>query len=178
MSQPGFRILAMAVSALLVVAIVLAAVVLLLREGGNAPIQVLAPGQAPEAANGVPPADGDVRVYVSGAVVNPGVYSMLPGDRLSDALAAAGGATGEAQLASINLALRVVDQGHYHIPILGDTLPPQAGGASSSGLIDLTAQGGLISDGGIDGLIDLNRASSSLLETLPGIECRAAEAIP
>lgn len=60
-------------------------------------------------------------MYVTGAVVNPGVYSLSQGDRVSDALAAAGGETDDAQSASINLALRVLNEGHYHIPRLGET---------------------------------------------------------
>ena len=176
MSEPFFRTLAMLVSAVLVAAIVLAAVVLLFRNGDNVPIQILPPGQEPKATDSVSTADGDVRVYISGAVRNPGVYPMLPGDRLADAVDAAGGATGEAQLASVNLALRVVDQAHYHIPIVGETPPPRSASANqenSGGLIGGPVQG----ETSTGGLINLNLASPSLLATLPGIGVVLAQAI-
>lgn len=173
MSEGSLRTVVMAVSAALVAAIILAVAVLLLKGGDNVPIQVLPPGQEKEAAGSGSIADGDVRVYISGAVRNPGVYPMLPGDRLSDALAAAGGPTGEAQLASVNLALRVVDQAHYHVPSVGETPPAQANSANSQGLIIPPVQ----RETPTAGLIDLNLASPSLLATLPGIGAVLAQAI-
>ncbi len=46
----------------------------------------------------------DVRVYVVGAVEAPGVYPLEAGSRWVDAVAAAGGATAEADLTAINLS--------------------------------------------------------------------------
>lgn len=186
-SEPVYRTAAILVSAILAVAIVVGAVVLLMRDGGNAPIQVLPPGQETKTGNPGLPADLDVRVYISGAVHSPGVYRMLPGDRLSDAVAAAGGPTHEAQLALVNLALRVVDQAHYHIPSPSEPLPSQPGSArpsgsaqssqadpaDSRGLISSPAQGGTTTNG----LININLAAPSLLETLPGIGPTLAQAI-
>ncbi|PKB81463.1 MAG: hypothetical protein BZY88_06480 [SAR202 cluster bacterium Io17-Chloro-G9] len=123
-SRPG----AMLVTGLVTAAIVVVAVILLVQDAGNAPIQVLPPD--PQSATAGPatsnlPEDSEVRVYVSGAVRDPGVYTMVSGDRLADAVDAAGGAVDGAQLESVNLALRVVDQGHYHVPSLGETPLPQ-----------------------------------------------------
>ena len=187
MSEGTFRTAGMVVSVALAAAIVLAAVVLLLRDGDNVPIQILPPGPESGGTNSASTADGDVKVYISGAVRNPGVYPMLPGDRLSDAVAAAGGPTGEALLASVNLALRVVDQAHYHIPALGETPPPQTNILSSSSGGQIIQVGPVNSQGSISGpvqneiptggLIDLNLASPSLLETLPGIGVVLAQAI-
>lgn len=173
MSEGAFRTAGMVVSTVLVAAIVLAAVVLLLRDGDNIPIQILPPGQEPKATGSASLVDDDVRVYISGAVRNPGVYPMLPGDRLSDAVAAAGGPTAKAELASVNLALRVADQAHYHIPSVGETPPVQAGPANFPGLISAPVQ----SEFSAGGLIDLNLASPSLLGTLPGIGVVLAQSI-
>lgn len=173
MSEGALRTAGMVVSAMLVAAIALAAVVLLIRDQDNAPIQILPPGQQPAAAVPAQVAADDIQVYISGAVRNPGVYPMLPGDRLSDVVAAAGGATGEAQITSVNLALRVVDQAHYHIPSAGETPPAQAGSADSQGVVSVPAQG----ESTTGGLIDLNLASPSLLETLPGIGPVLSQAI-
>ena len=100
---------------------------------------------------------------MSGAVANPGVYSLGPDDRISDAIVAAGGEISDAEPAVLNLAARVRDEARYHIPKTGE--PPQAvveGAAKPEG-----ATRNAQADGGPN---DLNLASTSLLETLPGIE--------
>lgn len=169
----SFRTVAVAFLAALASALVLGAVVLLVRRDDNAPIQVLlstpdggavTPGASGGAASNVSGAKLEVRVYVSGGVSNPGVYSLDQDARLGDAVAAAGGATGDAQLESVNLARRVRDEEHYRIPRIGETPPP-----------DSTSVGGQpqgpapFATGADAGLIDLNSASAELLETLPGI---------
>ena len=98
MPEGAVRTAGMVVSAALAAAIVLAAVVLLSRNGDDVPIQILPPGQGSGTANPDLPADGHVRVYISGAVRNPGVYTMMPGDRLADAVAAAGAHLGDTDL--------------------------------------------------------------------------------
>jgi competence protein ComEA len=50
-----------------------------------------------------------IRVHVAGAVAAPGVYTLVTGDRVEDALAAAGGALDGADLDAINLARRLRD---------------------------------------------------------------------
>ena len=61
-------------------------------------------------------ASSEIRVYVAGAVRRPDVYSLAAGDRLVDAVAAAGGPAEEADLEAVNLALRIRDEGYYYIP--------------------------------------------------------------
>jgi len=96
----------------------------------------------------------DLRVYVAGAVRNPGVYPLQDGDRWIDALEAAGGPTADADLAAVNLARRAHDEDSVVIP--------RAGGSAVSG----------ISRGP---LLDINAASAADLTALPGIgEVRAA----
>ena len=105
----------------------------------------------------------ELKVYVSGAVRRPGVYTMRDGDRLSDALAASGGAAEDAQMSCVNLAVRVRDEAHYHVPGARETCETGGGSASQE------AQPG--------GGIDLNTASLADLETLPGIGPVKAQAI-
>src|SRR3954454_9182829 len=52
-----------------------------------------------------------VVVYVAGAVAAPGVYTLASPARVTDAVAAARGATGEADLDVVNLAATVHDGG-------------------------------------------------------------------
>jgi competence protein ComEA len=99
------------------------------------------------------PIPGDVRVYITGAVQNPGVYSVEDGDRWIDALEIAGGATGDADLNAVNLSRRAEDEDHIFVPVLG--------GAAVAG----ASQGPLI---------NINTAGEAELQSLPGIgEVRA-----
>ena len=68
-------------------------------------------------------------MYISGEVARPGIYVLDEGDRLLAAIEAAGGATQDADLAAVNLALRVADEDHFDIPRIGDVTD----GASSLG---------------------------------------------
>ena len=120
------RILVTAALSAIITGLVLAVVLLVIGGDDNAPIQVVLP--TPEAGEGGPSggaADAgrgdDVTIYLSGAVRNPGVYGLRQGQRLADALAAAGGATAKADLDAVNLALRVQDEEQYHIPRAGET---------------------------------------------------------
>ncbi len=158
MGMPEFNVRNMAIVALTAatVAAVLAAVVLLARQDDNAPIRIIVPESQQAAST-------QIRVFVNGAVVSPGVYTLAPDSRITDALAAAGGVTGEANLEGVNLALRVQDQAEYYVPRQGESRP-----TASTLPMGQTQPGGLI---------DLNLASMELLDTLPGIGPALAEAI-
>jgi competence protein ComEA len=87
----------------------------------TAPIVVVPP---PTAAPTTPPTLAPVRVYVSGAVKTPGVYTLAPLSLVDDAVKAAGGATAEADLDRINLALEVRDQQQIYVPRKGESAQP------------------------------------------------------
>ena len=131
------------------------------------------PTTAPAPASAPPSFEARVGVYISGAVVNPGVYIVGEGSRLANVLLRAGGATADADLTAVNLAAIVHDEDHWHIPERGEVLSPSAGLSESSPNARLSkgAQDGQ----GSDGKIDLNGADVELLKTLPGIgDVRAA----
>ena len=66
------------------------------KSGSNNPgVEIMLPTSTP-----IP----ELKVYVSGAVVAPGVYDMRQGQRLVDAIEAAGGSTQGARLSCMNLA--------------------------------------------------------------------------
>jgi len=64
-----------------------------------------------------------IKVYVTGAVANSGITVDLPlGSRTSDAIDAAGGATEDADLQRVNLALILSDGAQVNVPIAGEAL--------------------------------------------------------
>src|SRR5215208_5207062 len=65
---------------------------------------LVSPTPITSADPGTSPTPASLAIYVSGAVQAPGVYTLPAGSRVNDALKAAGGATGEADLEQINLA--------------------------------------------------------------------------
>ena len=69
-----------------------------------------------------PPAAATVLVFVSGAVVHPGLYELSPDARIADAIAAAGGITALANPGKLpDLAARVHDGRQVNVPFLTGT---------------------------------------------------------
>ena len=71
---------------------------------------------APIASTPMAATGATIRVHVTGAVQSPGVYELRVGDRVAEALRAAGGTTIEADDAVINLAQRVHDEQRLDVP--------------------------------------------------------------
>jgi len=92
-----------------------------------------------------------VIVDVAGAVAQPGVYRLAAGARVVDALLAAGGMTGEADLLALNKAAPIRDGMRIFVPRPGEVVPA----------------GSLASDA--ERKVDLNHANASELESLPGV---------
>lgn len=116
-----------------------------------------------------------ITVYVSGEVVKPGVYVLLPTARVIDALEVAGGATNQADLVVVNLAAPLVDAAQVFFPRKGSTphatLPrPHAG-------VNLPIAGGSDVAGVVAGIVDINSATLSDLDALPGVGPSTAQAI-
>ena len=131
------------------VTIVLSLLFLALRSASSTPTLEI---KVPDA----PSHDGVLKVYISGAVARPGVYQAQPGDRYADALALAGGPIEDADPLGVNLARRVRDEDHIHVPRRGE--PP------------LTLASG-------EPVLDLNTATVKQLEELPGIGPARAQKI-
>ena len=110
---------------------------------------------------------GVVVVHVVGAVARPGLVELAGGSRVADAVAAAGGATSEADLSAINVARLVVDGEQIRVPVPGEVITSggSAGGPSAGG----GAGGGTGSGGSAGRTISLNVADLSALDSLPGV---------
>lgn len=103
----------------------------------------------------------EVVVHVVGAVNSPGLVHVPAGARVSDAVTAAGGATGEADLGAVNLARVVVDGEQIRVPKPGEIVA--APGIGSAG------GGSGASGAGGSTLVSLNTADLSALDSLPGV---------
>ena len=114
------------------------------------------------------PTEKPIVVHVTGAVPRPGVYALAQGSRVQDAISAAGGFLADAEKNGINLARALEDGEQLDIPyaegaspVIGTEVPPFASTQSSSS----------------SELVNINTASQTELETLPGIGPTTAQKI-
>jgi competence protein ComEA len=124
-------------------------------------------GPAPSASP-----DGGLLVHVVGAVAEPGLVTVPDGARVADALQAAGGATGKADLTSVNLARTVVDGEQLYVPEPGEAVPGAAGEPPGTGGL-----GAPVGNAAAGGAVDINAADAVALEALPGVGPSIAQAI-
>lgn len=153
--DPGSRgALALVVVALLA-AVVAGGVVLRGRPQEVLVPQVLSSGSPMPGVSAEPDPEAVVVVSVAGEVRRPGLVRLPAGSRVDDAVTAAGGPVEGASTGLLNLARRLVDGEQVLVGV--EPPPGQPAGAGS---------GGGASAGG---LLDLNTASASDLDALPGI---------
>lgn len=100
-----------------------------------------------------------ITVDVDGSVLQPGVYTMQSGDRVNDAIQAAGGLAPDADTTGINLAAFIRDGQKILVPgKTGASIPLAASDPQTQ-------------------LLNLNTATSDELVELPGIGEQKANAI-
>lgn len=122
-----------------------------------------------------------VRVHVAGAVRRPGVYGLRPSARVVDAVAAAGGASPDADLDAINLAQTVLDTEQIYVPHRARTqrrspsprLAPKRRTSSSPSAS--TAPASTVTT--TAGRVNINTATAAQLDSLPGVGPATAKAI-
>lgn len=103
-------------------------------------------------------------MYISGAVVTPGVYAFEGAQdvRIVDLVMRAGGLRADADAAAINLAAAIGDAAHVHIPVRGQV---EVEGAAVAPAADQSQT------------INVNRASVDELAQLPGVGPALAQRI-
>ena len=98
-------------------------------------------------------------VDVVGAIAHPGVVRLPAGSRVLDALLAAGGMTGEADLFALNKAAPLRDGMRIYVPRPGEAVPAGAVGSAA------------------ETKVNLNTATAGELDALPGVGPTTAAAI-
>lgn len=107
----------------------------------------------------------DFPVYITGAVMNPGVYRVSRGSYLFELVEMAGGFTDNAAAEGINLAGRLEPEAHIIIPdVFSEPEAPRVRSGAAAGPVS----------GSVKPLLDINTASAAELEALPGIGAKTA----
>jgi len=109
-----------------------------------------------------------IMVNITGAVIEPGVYVLDESARLIDLVELAGGAHERADMERVNLAAHLQDASHIRIPFVDDE-----GDFELLSVVEDAGAGAMNSMGGASdaglGLVNINTAGRSDLESLPGI---------
>lgn len=124
----------------------------------SAPEPLIAPPAASSSTDERAPEER-VFVHVAGAVAKPGLYRFSSSARVADAIEAAGGPTGRADLDAVNLAEVLRDGLKIVVPVRGSVAAATVLASPSPGLVNL------------------NTADQIALETIPGVGPVTATAI-
>ncbi|HVA96361.1 MAG TPA: ComEA family DNA-binding protein [Candidatus Acidoferrales bacterium] len=112
----------------------------------------------------ISPVIKQIIVDVEGAVLKPGVYKLPTDSRVQDALIAAGGLAESADrkrvAQTLNLASSLTDGGKIYIPAVGEQMTTSGGTSDTSS--GTTTAGG-------SNMVNINQASESELDALPGV---------
>ncbi|SEM30569.1 competence protein ComEA [Mesobacillus persicus] len=112
-----------------------------------------------ESSSPVPVEPTILMVDIKGEILNPGVYEVHDGDRIINLIEKAGGLTKDADSIGVNFALKLSDEMAVYIPKKGESTEAVGG---------MTINAGSNSEAG-GSKVNLNSATASDLETLPGI---------
>lgn len=113
-------------------------------------------------------------VYIAGAVIKPGMYSLQEGSRLNDLIESAGGLSEDAATTfierSFNRAHLLVDEDKYYLPHLTEIT--QASEAVLGSMMQSSSD-----EKQNEKKVSVNKGSLSELDTLPGIGAVTAQKI-
>lgn len=121
------------------------------------------------------PGPAAMLVHVTGAVAQPGLVSLPAHSRVQDAIQAAGGATDDADMQSLNLAAEVSDGQRVWVPWQQAVEVQNTTGSASSGALPAVNPASPTLPGPL--LVEINTADQAGLEALPGIGPVMAQAI-
>lgn len=114
--------------------------------------------------------NGNLQVYIVGAVKNPGVYSLPAGARVYALLQAAGGSLPRANLVALNLAAKLTDGEEVYVTLIGELPPTYMGGVPGPG-------SGTPNSSSTGQLVNINTASADVLRQNLHVSSTTAQAI-
>lgn len=178
---------------------VLAGALLFTRRPAAEPIEIIAPPTVTATATAAPsptPAPTEtpaptatprpLRVDVIGAVLKPGVQTLPPDSIVDDAIRAAGGPAGDADLERVNKAVALQDGAQVYVPRKNDaTAHPVLSAPTAAPTEAPTAAlavpqrnaAAVPAQGASSALVNLNTATLEELDTLPGVGPKTAQLI-
>ena len=107
----------------------------------------------------------EIILHIIGAVKNPGIVKIKEGSRIVDVIEAAGGITEDADVSKINLAYIVEDGQKIFIPSITDEITEETEYVTSESGDNI-----IVDDNkGENVMVNINKATQTELETLPGI---------
>lgn len=104
----------------------------------------------------------EIIVHIDGEVVKPGIVCLPTEARITDAISAAGGLTELADTSKINLAYSLQDGQKVYIPSINDT-------QVETYIQNDAGDNVIVQDSSSSSLININSATQSELDSLPGI---------
>lgn len=104
----------------------------------------------------------EIIVHIDGEVVKPGIVSLPTEARITDAISAAGGLTELADTSKINLAYSLQDGQKVYIPSINDI-------QAETYIQNDAGDNVIVQDSSSSSLININSATQSELDSLPGI---------
>ncbi|WP_145471175.1 helix-hairpin-helix domain-containing protein [Staphylococcus pettenkoferi] len=118
----------------------------------------------------------EIYVDIKGAVKHPNIYRMMSTDRLKQLLDKAQ-PTSQADLTQINLAERLTDQKLIVIPKKGEQVAGTSGASPGTTASTSTTTGSASSNSSVDKQVNINTATESELQSIPGIGPSKAKSI-
>ncbi|HET7724356.1 MAG TPA: helix-hairpin-helix domain-containing protein [Propionibacteriaceae bacterium] len=128
------------------------------------------PDSSPRSSTASPSPTPTILVHVLGAVASPGLVRLPQGARVADALAAVGGLRGDGDAAELNLAAVLTDGCQV---VVGTRTAPRGEVRVGPGGTGPSQPG----TSGSEVLVDLNTATLTQLDALPGVGPVTAQAI-
>ncbi len=114
-----------------------------------------------------------IMVDVEGAVAHPGVYSLGTGARVEDAIVAAGGLAKDVDATqfakNMNRASKIVDGAKLYIPKVTDQTSYNTGSGESTNVTSHNLNQGFNGSSPNSTVVNVNLASESQLDALPGV---------